>query len=148
MDAVFAALANGSRRLMLDIVRNDPGCSVNDVCAHFDMSRIAVMKHLRILEAARLIISEKRGRSRQLYFNAVPIQMIYDRWTTEYSALWASGLTALKYAVESGGAASRSSSAKAGKKKEKTAARSSKSSAKSGRKTTKSRRASKGRKRT
>ena len=49
---------------------------------------------------AGLIISEKEGRSRRLYFNCVPIQMIYDRWTTEYSGLWASGLTKVKYRVE------------------------------------------------
>jgi hypothetical protein len=49
---------------------------------------------------AGLVISEKEGRRRRLYFNCVPIQMIYDRWTTEYSALWASGLTKVKYRVE------------------------------------------------
>lgn len=81
-------------------MRADGGCSVNDVAAHFEISRIAVMKHLRVLEEAGLLISEKEGRTRRLYFNAVPIQMIYDRWTTEYSALWASKLTRLKYSVE------------------------------------------------
>lgn len=100
MDNVFQALASRVRRQILDIVKNDPGCSVNDVSAHFDMSRIAVMKHLSILESAELIISQKAGRVRQLYFNAVPIQMIYDRWTTEYSSFWASQLTDLKFAME------------------------------------------------
>jgi predicted transcriptional regulator len=85
---------------MLDIVKNRPGCNVNDVCASFDMSRIAVMKHLRQLEEAELILSRKEGRDRRLYHNAVPIQMIYDRWTTEYSALWAGRMTAIKYRVE------------------------------------------------
>ncbi len=101
MDGVFAALAHPSRRKMLDIIRQHGGCSVNDVAAYFDTSRIAVMKHLKVLESARLITSDKPGRTRRLYFNAVPIQMIYDRWTTEYSVLWASKLTRLKYAVES-----------------------------------------------
>ncbi len=101
MDAVFTALANERRRVMLDIIRQHGGCSVNDVAAYFDTSRIAVMKHLKVLESARLITSDKPGRTRRLYFNAVPIQMIYDRWTTEYSVLWASKLTRLKYAVES-----------------------------------------------
>ena len=100
MDNVFQALASRTRRSMLDIVKNNPGCSVNDVCAHFEMSRIAVMKHLSLLETAELIISQKSGRVRQLYFNAVPIQMIYDRWTTEYSAFWASQMTDLKFAIE------------------------------------------------
>ncbi len=103
MGTVFTALAHARRRRILDIVRENGGCSVNDVAAHFDISRIAVMKHLRVLEEAGLLISEKEGRTRHLYFNAVPIQMIYDRWTTEYSALWASKLTRLKYSVESAG---------------------------------------------
>ncbi len=102
-DAVFQALGNKSRRRILDIVKDRPGCNVNDVCAFFDMSRIAVMKHLRILEQAKLITSEKHGRVRRLYHNTVPIQMIYDRWTSEYSALWAKELTRIKYRVEQQG---------------------------------------------
>ncbi len=101
MDAVFRALASGSRRRILDIVKNRPGCSVNEVCGFFEISRIAVMKHLGILESADLLVSQKEGRVRRLYHNAVPIQLVYDRWTTEYSALWASGMTAVKYRVES-----------------------------------------------
>jgi len=100
MDAVFQALASTSRRRILDIVLGMPGCSVNDVCKYFDTSRIAVMKHLRVLERADLIISRKDGRTRELYFNAVPIQLIYDRWTTEYSALWASHVTDIKFKSE------------------------------------------------
>ncbi len=100
LDAVFAALANASRRRILDIVKETPGCSVNHVAGFFPVSRITVMKHLRLLEAAGLILSEKQGRTRKLYFNAVPIQLIHDRWTTEYSALWASQLARLKYRVE------------------------------------------------
>ena len=100
MDKVFQALSSRVRRRMLDIVRDDPGCPVAEVCRHFDVSRIAVMKHLNVLEAAGLLISEKKGRRRCLYFNAVPIQMIYERWTSEYSALWAGKLTSLKYKLE------------------------------------------------
>src|SRR5262245_56447976 len=100
MDAVFAALANESRRRILDIVKDRPGCSVNHVARFFTVSRITVMKHLRVLEGAGLIVSQKNGRVRQLHVNLVPIQMIHDRWTTEYSALWASGLTRLKYRLE------------------------------------------------
>ena len=100
MDNVFQALASRTRRRILDIVKDKPGCSVNDVCRFFDMSRIAVMKHLRTLEKANLIVSEKKGRTREMQFNTVPIQMIYDRWTTEYSALWASRMTRVKYRVE------------------------------------------------
>ncbi|MCO6458721.1 MAG: helix-turn-helix transcriptional regulator [Pirellulaceae bacterium] len=100
MDAVFQALAHAGRRRMLDLIRGMPGCNVNDVCKYFDSSRIAVMKHLRVLEEADLVISRKAGRSRQLYFNAVPIQLIYDRWTTEYSQFWASQVTDLKFQIE------------------------------------------------
>jgi predicted transcriptional regulator len=100
MDNVFEALAHPVRRQILDIVKERPGCSVHDVCDFFEISRIAVMKHLRCLERADLLVSQKQGRTRQLYFNAVPIQIIYDRWTTAYSALWASGLTRIKYRVE------------------------------------------------
>ena len=115
MDRVFKALASGARRTILDIVKHEPGCSVGDVCVHFEMSRIAVMKHLDVLEEAELVLSEKQGRTRRLYHNAVPIQLIYDRWTTEYSALWASRLTLVKYRVEAEAAAAR---VKAKKRKE------------------------------
>jgi predicted transcriptional regulator len=58
------------------------------------------MKHLRVLEQGGLLVSEKRGRTRELYVNTVPIQMIYDRWTTEYSGMWSERLTRLKYRIE------------------------------------------------
>jgi DNA-binding transcriptional ArsR family regulator len=101
MDALFQALASESRRRILDIVKDRPGCSVNHVAGYFDESRINVMKHLRVLETAGLIHSEKQGRTRRLYFNCVPIQLIHERWTTEYSAMWAGRLTKVKYRVES-----------------------------------------------
>jgi DNA-binding transcriptional ArsR family regulator len=101
MDTVFRALASASRRRMLDLIKDAPGCSVNDLAGFFDESRINVMKHLAVLEEAGLVISEKEGRMRRLWFNAVPIQMITDRWMSEYSHLWASPLTKLKYHIES-----------------------------------------------
>jgi DNA-binding transcriptional ArsR family regulator len=100
MDKLFQALASAPRREILDIVRDKPGCSVMHVCKYFDVSRIAVMKHINVLEKAGLLISEKQGRTRRLYFNAIPIQMIHERWTTEYSALWAGRLTEFKRRVE------------------------------------------------
>ncbi len=99
-DKVFHALASGVRREMLDIVRDQPGCNVGEVSRHFDVSRIAVMKHLAVLEQAGLLISEKKGRTRSLYFNTVPIQMIHAHWSTEFSALWAGKLTAFRYRLE------------------------------------------------
>ena len=100
MDAVFQALGNAQRRRMLDFVKNHPGCSVGEVAAGFDVSRIAVMRHLTVLEEAGLLISQKRGRVRHLYMNVVPIQMIHDRWSSEYSALWAGKLLDIKYRAE------------------------------------------------
>lgn len=64
------------------------------------MSRIGVMKHLKVLVEAKLVISRKKGRTRELFFNAAPIQMIYDRWTDEYSAFWVTQAVDLKYRVE------------------------------------------------
>ena len=100
MNRVFHALASGVRRQILDVVRQSPGCSVKHVCTYFDVSRIAVMKHLNVLEKAGLLISEKQGGRRLLYFNTVPIQMIHERWSDEFNALWASRVTAIKYKLE------------------------------------------------
>lgn len=100
MGTVFFALAHSVRRRILDVVKRRPGCCVNDVCEHFELSRIGVMKHLRVLQEAGLIVSEKQGRVRALYFNVVPIQLIHERWTTEYSAYWAHQMTRTKYALE------------------------------------------------
>jgi len=100
MDAVFQALSNESRRRMLDIIKEEPGIGVGVLASDFDVSRIAVMKHLAVLEEANLVVSEKDGRTRRLYFNAAPIQMIHDRWTTEYSAYWAGQMTRIKYLAE------------------------------------------------
>jgi DNA-binding transcriptional ArsR family regulator len=99
-DGVFQALAHPVRRRILDIVRDRPGANVGAVCDGFAMSRIGVLKHIRALEAADLLISERAGRERHLYFNVVPIQMIYDRWTSDYGRLWAGHLARVKYRVE------------------------------------------------
>jgi len=101
MDAVFLALSSQTRRKMLDLIQDMPGCSVGDVAKYFDCSRIMVMKHLDTLTAADLLISRKVGRRRELFFNAVPIQMIHDRWTTEYSRFWATRAIDLKHMLES-----------------------------------------------
>lgn len=100
MSAVFHALAHESRRHVLDILKANPGCPVGELAKHFDVSRIAVMNHLAVLEKAGLVVSEKDGRSRRLYLNAAPIQMIQDRWMSAYSSHFASRITGLKYAAE------------------------------------------------
>jgi DNA-binding transcriptional ArsR family regulator len=100
MAEVFDALGHPTRRRILDLLKTDPGISVGELAAHFDTSRIGVMHHLRLLEDSGLVISLKEGRTRQLFHNPVPIQLIHDRWTTEYGGFWASKMADVKYAVE------------------------------------------------
>lgn len=90
---------------MLDLLREHPGLHIAALGSHFDMSLVAVLKHVRVLEAAGLVISERPGRERRLYFNIMPIQAIYDRWTDEYSAYWAGQVADIKSRVESRGQA-------------------------------------------
>ena len=99
-DKLFHALAHEIRRTILDLVRDKPGQGVGELALAFDVSRIAVMNHLTVLEQAGLIISEKDGRTRRLYLNAAPIQMIHDRWLNDFSGHWASKLTGIKYVAE------------------------------------------------
>ncbi len=109
VDLVFSVLAHAARRRMLDLVMQAPGISVSALGTHFDMSRIAVLKHIHVLEKAELLISKKEGRTRHLYFNPIPIQMIYDRWTTQYSAFWSSHMADIKDRVETRAAGKRGS---------------------------------------
>lgn len=103
MDAVFQALAHVKRRTILDHLRAKPGIGVGELARHFDTSRISVMNHLAVLEKAGLVISRKEGRVRRLYLNAVPIRMIQERWSDDFSDHWAGRLTALKTAAEAAG---------------------------------------------
>tara|TARA_R110002051_G_scaffold2863_1_gene15090 strand:- start:4681 stop:5034 length:354 start_codon:yes stop_codon:yes gene_type:complete len=100
MSAVFHALAHESRRRILDILKANPGCPVGEIARRFDVSRIAVMNHLAVLEKAGLVVSEKRGRTRHLHLNAVPIRMIQERWMDGYSEQFAGRLTSLKQMAE------------------------------------------------
>ena len=110
-DRVFFALAHIARRQMLDLLFESPGMSVNALSSHFDFSRISVMKHLRVLEEAELVLSKKVGRTRHLFFNHVPIQMIHDRWTTQYSQFWSEQLVDIKTRIENRNANEESKSA-------------------------------------
>jgi DNA-binding transcriptional ArsR family regulator len=101
LDAVFFALASEPRRRVLDALKAEPGCNVLRVCDFLpEMGRFAVMKHLGVLEHAGLVISRREGRERRLWFDPTPIQLIHERWTTEFSAYWAAQLTRLKYSAE------------------------------------------------
>jgi DNA-binding transcriptional ArsR family regulator len=100
MDLVFHALAHKSRRRILDLVRDQPGQGVGELAKAFDVSRIAIMNHLKVLEEAGLLVSQKDGRTRRLYLNAMPIQAIHERWIDAYSGFWADRLSFIKQAAE------------------------------------------------
>ena len=100
VDTLLSALAHSDRRRMLDLIKVAPGMSVKALGSHFDVSRIMVLKHLRVLEEAELILSRKQGRTRHLFFNPVPIQLLHDRWTTQFSAFWSERMVDLKSRVE------------------------------------------------
>jgi DNA-binding transcriptional ArsR family regulator len=100
MTAIFHALAHESRRKIMDVLKTRPGIGVGELAQEFDVTRIAVMNHLAVLEDAGIVISEKDGRTRRLYLNATPIQMINDRWLDDYTGHWARKLTGIKYAAE------------------------------------------------
>jgi DNA-binding transcriptional ArsR family regulator len=102
LDATFFALSSNLRRRVLDLLKREPGCNVNRVCECFaeEVGRFAVMKHLSTLERGGLVISQREGRERKLWFDPTPIQWIHERWTTEFSAYWAARLTKLKVDAE------------------------------------------------
>jgi DNA-binding transcriptional ArsR family regulator len=107
MTAIFHALAHETRRRIMDVLKARPGVAVGELAQEFDVTRIAVMNHLAVLEQAGLIVSQKDGRSRRLYLNAAPIQMINDRWLDDYTGHWARKLTGIKYAAEAAAAKSK-----------------------------------------
>jgi DNA-binding transcriptional ArsR family regulator len=101
VDEVFRALADPGRRLLLDALRERDGQSVNELCAVLpDMTRFGVMKHLRVLEDAGLVVTERVGRSKHHHLNPVPIREIHDRWIAPYREPIVVGLIALRDRVE------------------------------------------------
>jgi DNA-binding transcriptional ArsR family regulator len=84
LDKVFKALADASRRQLLDRLRVDNGQTLGQLCQHLDMSRQAVTKHLKLLEEAGLVVTIWRGREKFHYLNPVPIHQIADRWIDKY----------------------------------------------------------------
>ena len=100
MDAVFKALADPSRRELLDRPYAENGQTLNDLCVRLAMTRQAVSKHLAILEAANLVATVKRGREKLHYLNPVPISEIADRWIGKYERRRLRALTELKRGLE------------------------------------------------
>jgi DNA-binding transcriptional ArsR family regulator len=100
MDEVFKALADPSRRELLDRLRGDNGQTLGELCERMAMSRQAVSKHLALLERANLVATVRRGREKLHYLNPVPIGEIYDRWIGKYERARVAALADLKRALE------------------------------------------------
>lgn len=101
VDLVFKALADNTRRALLDALFTRDGQSVSALCEQFPaMTRFGVMKHLAVLEAANLVTTRKHGRQRLHYLNPVPIQQVADRWISKYAQPFTRSLVDLKTTVE------------------------------------------------
>lgn len=100
MDPVFKALADASRRQLLDSLQARNGQTLNELCEGLDMSRQAVAKHLEILEGANLVATQKRGREKLHYLNAVPINEIAERWIGKFERTRVRALSDLKKRLE------------------------------------------------
>ena len=99
-DHVFKALADPTRRLLLDLLFERDGRTLKDLESGVAMTRFGVMKHLRILEDAGLVVTRRSGREKLHFLNAVPIRMIHDRWIGKYRERKVSALLALKTELE------------------------------------------------
>lgn len=99
-DLVFKALADGTRRFLLDLLFDRDGQTLTDLESALAMSRFGVMKHLRVMERAGLVLTKKAGREKLHFLNAVPIRLIHDRWTRKYAEHHVSALVELKAQLE------------------------------------------------
>jgi uncharacterized protein YndB with AHSA1/START domain len=93
-------MADPTRRELLDELFRDDGQTLNALVERFDMTRFGVMKHLKLLEEAGLVVTRRKGREKLHYLNPVPIQLVHDRWVSKYAAPWASVLTGMKQGLE------------------------------------------------
>ncbi|MEM7363358.1 MAG: metalloregulator ArsR/SmtB family transcription factor [Pseudomonadota bacterium] len=101
MDDVFKALADPTRREILDLLKTDDGQTLGHLEAQFpQVTRFAVMKHLKVLEAAQLVTTRRAGRCKHHYLNTVPIQELADRWISRFALPWSQGLIDLRDGLE------------------------------------------------
>ena len=100
MEAVFRALAAPSRRRLLDELFKQDGQTLGALERRLPMTRFGVMKHLRVLEDAGLVVTKKRGREKLHFLNPVPIRLVHDRWVSKYAEPWAAMLSGLKTSIE------------------------------------------------
>ncbi|HVL31747.1 MAG TPA: metalloregulator ArsR/SmtB family transcription factor [Solirubrobacteraceae bacterium] len=103
MDEVFRALADPTRRALLDELFKADGQSLSALERRLPLTRFGVMKHLKVLEEAGLVTTRRRGREKLHFLNAVPIRLVHDRWVSKYAEPWAAALTGLKRALEEDG---------------------------------------------
>jgi uncharacterized protein YndB with AHSA1/START domain len=100
MDEVFRALADPTRRSLLDELFRADGQTLSALEQRLPMTRFGVMKHLKVLEEANLVVTRRRGREKLHFLNPVPIRLVHDRWVSKYAEPWAAGLTGLKRELE------------------------------------------------
>ncbi len=100
-DRVFKALADPTRRLLLDRLFARDGRTLTELESELEMTRFGVMKHLRVLEEAELVVTRRSGREKLHFLNPVPIRLIHDRWVSKYTERSISALTELKQELES-----------------------------------------------
>ena len=102
VDDVFRALGDPTRRSLLDELFREDGQTLGALEGRLPMSRFGVMKHLRVLEKAGLVVTKRRGREKLHFLNPIPIRLIHDRWVSKYAAPWAAALSDLKHELERG----------------------------------------------
>ena len=100
VEPVFKALADPTRRELLDELFRHDGQTLGALAGRFAMTRVAVAKHLRLLEDAGLVATRRRGREKLHYLNPVPIRLVHDRWVSKFAEPWAAGLSGLKHELE------------------------------------------------
>src|SRR5438105_6871526 len=100
MDDVFKALADPTRRSLLDELFGEDGQTLTALEARLPMTRFGVMKHLKVLEDAGLVVTRRRGREKLHFLNPVPIRLVHDRWVSKYAEPWAATLSGLKHHLE------------------------------------------------
>jgi DNA-binding transcriptional ArsR family regulator len=100
MDEVFRALADPTRRSLLDALYEQDGQTLGSLEQRLPMTRFGVMKHLRVLEEAGLVVTRRRGREKLHFLNSVPIRLVHDRWVSKYAEPWAATLSGLKTRLE------------------------------------------------
>src|SRR3954464_3654199 len=100
MDEVFKALADPTRRGLLDELFERDGQTLTELEERLPMTRFGVMKHLRVLEGANLVTTRRRGREKLHFLNPVPIRLVHDRWVSKYAEPWVAGLSELKHDIE------------------------------------------------